>query len=60
MFVAEFVVIMAFSFVNPFLPLFIQKLGDFNSKQAAFWAGIALGGGGLAMFLSSPHLGYYR
>jgi DHA1 family multidrug resistance protein-like MFS transporter len=53
-FVTEFVVIMAFSFVNPFLPLFIQKLGGFNNKQAAFWAGIALGGGGLAMFLSSP------
>ena len=53
-FVAEFVVIMAFSFVNPFLPLFIQELGDFNNKQAAFWTGIALGGGGLAMFLSSP------
>ena len=45
---------MAFGFVNPFLPLFIQELGDFNNKQAAFWAGIALGGGGLAMFLSSP------
>ena len=53
-FVTEFVVIMAFSFVNPFLPLFIQELGDFNNKQAAFWTGIALGGGGLAMFLSSP------
>ena len=53
-FVTEFVVIMAFSFVNPFLPLFIQKLGGFDNKQAAFWAGIALGGGGLAMFLSSP------
>jgi DHA1 family multidrug resistance protein-like MFS transporter len=53
-FVTEFVVIMAFSFVNPFLPLFIQELGDFNNKQATFWAGIALGGGGLAMFLSSP------
>jgi DHA1 family multidrug resistance protein-like MFS transporter len=52
--VTEFVVIMAFSFVNPFLPLFIQKLGGFNSKQAAFWAGTALSGGGLAMFLSSP------
>lgn len=45
---------MAFSFVNPFLPLFIQKLGGFDSKQAAFWAGMALGGGGLAMFVSSP------
>ena len=56
-FVTEFVVIMAFSFVNPFLPLFIQKLGGFNNKQAAFWAGIALGGGGLAMFLSSPGWG---
>jgi DHA1 family multidrug resistance protein-like MFS transporter len=50
----EFVVIMAFSFVNPFLPLFIQRLGGFDPERTALWAGLALGGGGLAMFLSSP------
>jgi MFS transporter, DHA1 family, multidrug resistance protein len=54
MVVTEFVVIMAFSFVNPFLPLFIQKLGGFNTDQTALWAGLALGGSGIAMFLSSP------
>lgn len=52
--VTEFVVIMAFSFVNPFLSLFIERLGHFNADQAALWAGLALGGGGIAMFLSSP------
>ena len=54
LFATEFVVVMAFNFVNPFLPFFIQKLGGFTSTQTAFWAGVALGGGGLAMFLSSP------
>jgi DHA1 family multidrug resistance protein-like MFS transporter len=52
--VAEFLVIMAFSFVTPFMPLFIQKLGNFTSQEAAFWAGIATGSSGIAMFLSAP------
>jgi MFS transporter, DHA1 family, multidrug resistance protein len=50
----EFLVITAFSFVNPFLSLFIQRLGGFSAERTAFWAGLALGGGGIAMFLSSP------
>ncbi len=50
----EFVVIMAFSFVNPFLSLFIQRLGGFDTQKTALWAGLALGGGGIAMFLSAP------
>ena len=52
--IAEFVVLMGFSFVNPFMPLFIQELGNFTSQEAAFWAGIAIGSGGIAMFLSAP------
>lgn len=52
--IAEFVVIMGFSFVTPFMPLFIQELGNFTSKEAAFWAGIATGSSGIAMFLSAP------
>jgi DHA1 family multidrug resistance protein-like MFS transporter len=54
MFVAEFIVIMGFSFIVPFMPLFVQELGDFSSSQAAFWSGLAIGGSGIAMFLSGP------
>ncbi|MDD4877179.1 MAG: MFS transporter, partial [Dehalococcoidales bacterium] len=53
-FFAEFIVIMGFSFVNPFIPLFIQELGTFTNQQAAFWAGIATSASGIAMFLSAP------
>lgn len=43
-FVAEFLVIMGFSFVNPFLPLFIQELGSYTNTEAAFssWAAVCL------------------
>ena len=53
-FAAEFIVIMGFSFVNPFMPLFIQELGAFTNQQAAFWAGIATSASGIAMFFSAP------
>jgi DHA1 family multidrug resistance protein-like MFS transporter len=54
MFGAEFIVIMGFSFITPFLPLFIQKLGNFNNDEAALWSGISIGASGIAMFLSGP------
>ncbi len=53
-FVAEFIVIAGFSFVNPFMPLFIQELGTFTNQEAAFWAGIATSASGIAMFFSAP------
>ncbi len=53
-FVAEFIVIVGFSFVSPFMPLFIQDLGTFTSQKAAFWAGIATSASGIAMFFSAP------
>jgi DHA1 family multidrug resistance protein-like MFS transporter len=52
--VAELIVIMGFSFAQPFMPLFIKELGSYSDKEAAFWSGIAAGGSGIAMFLSSP------
>ncbi|MFH1382325.1 MAG: MFS transporter [Chloroflexota bacterium] len=52
--VAEFIVLTGFSFVNPFMPLFIQDLGRFTDREAAFWAGIASGASGIAMFFSAP------
>ena len=51
---AELIVIMGFSFAQPFMPLFIKELGSYSDKEAAFWSGIAAGGSGIAMFLSSP------
>jgi MFS transporter, DHA1 family, multidrug resistance protein len=51
---AESIALIGFSLFNPFMPLFLQDLGDLSSSQAAFWAGIATGGSGVAMFLSSP------
>jgi DHA1 family multidrug resistance protein-like MFS transporter len=53
-FIAEFLVIMGFSFVTPFMPLFIQKTGEFTNENAALWAGIANSAAGIAMFFSSP------
>ncbi len=52
--IAEFIVLLAFSFVTPFIPLFIQQLGNYSEDQAAFWAGIAQSAAGIAMFISSP------
>jgi DHA1 family multidrug resistance protein-like MFS transporter len=53
-FIAELIVIMGFSFVVPFLPLYIQETGNYSTTEAAFWAGIATSSASLAMFLSSP------
>lgn len=54
MFVVELIVIMGFSFVMPFLPLYIQQAGKLSDNDAAFWSGIAGSAAGIAMFLSSP------
>lgn len=45
---------MTFSFTIPFLPLYIQQLSDMSGPQAAMWAGIATGLGGLFLFVSGP------
>ena len=52
--IAEFFAIVGFSLFSPFLSLYIQQLGNFTSAQASIWAGIAIGGAGLSMFISSP------
>jgi len=54
MFVAEFFVIMGFSFIMPFMPLFVQQLGRFSTDEAAFWSGISIGVSSIALFLSGP------
>jgi DHA1 family multidrug resistance protein-like MFS transporter len=54
MFAAEFIVIMGFSFIMPFLPLYIQGLGNFSNSEAAFWSGISMGVSSIALFMSGP------
>jgi DHA1 family multidrug resistance protein-like MFS transporter len=53
-FAAELLVMIGFSFVFPFLPLYIANLGSYSAQQASVWAGIAEGAGGIGMFISSP------
>ncbi|GBD10367.1 Tetracycline resistance protein, class C [bacterium HR23] len=48
------ITVMGFSFVFPFIPLFIQELGVKGPRQAALWAGVAAGVGGISMFFSAP------
>jgi MFS transporter, DHA1 family, multidrug resistance protein len=53
-FVAELMTMAAFTFVDPLLPLYIEKVGNLTTDQAAFWAGLAASGLGAAMFFVSP------
>jgi DHA1 family multidrug resistance protein-like MFS transporter len=53
-FIAQLAVTLGFFFVLPIMPLFIKEVGNLTNAEAAFWAGIATGGGGLAMFVSAP------
>ncbi len=43
-----------FSFVQPFIPLYIQQLGGLSDTGAAFWSGLAISGAGIGMVISSP------
>lgn len=52
--IAEYFAIVGFSLFTPFLPLYIQQLGNFTTEQASIWVGVAIGGAGIAMFISSP------
>jgi len=45
---------MAFSFTNPFMPLFIQGLGNFTDREAAFWTGLATSSFAVCMLLTGP------
>ncbi len=39
--IAEFLVIMGFSFVDPFMPLYVQPVSGIATEQAALWVGTA-------------------
>ncbi len=52
--VAEFVALIGLNFSNPFLPFYVQHVGDLSTRDTAFWAGLATGVSGIAMFFSAP------
>ena len=43
-----------FGFVTPFIPLYVQQLGNFSENQAAFWAGMSISSVGIGLFVSAP------
>jgi DHA1 family multidrug resistance protein-like MFS transporter len=43
-----------FSMIVPFMPLYINELGDFTTKELTFWSGLAFSSTFLAMTLISP------
>ena len=53
-FIAEFLVLMSWSFANPFMPMLIQTMGKFTDREAAFWTGLASAISGICMFISAP------
>ncbi len=52
--VIEFLVLMSYSFTGPFMPMFIQSMGKFTDREAAFWSGLTGTISGIAMFLTAP------
>jgi DHA1 family multidrug resistance protein-like MFS transporter len=46
--------IMGFSFVVPFLPLYLQRLGIHGTAQVTFWAALLYGGSALSMAIAAP------
>jgi len=50
--------IMGFSFVLPFLPLYIRELGVSDAGEVAHWAGIAGFAAGITMALFAPVWGF--
>lgn len=54
---AQFIAILGFSFVLPFLPLYVQTLGITTLEEAELWSGFLWFGAGVAMALSAPFWG---
>ena len=49
-----FVSFLGFSFVQPFLPLYVRQLGVTDLAEAAFWSGIVVGVGPLCAAIMGP------
>src|SRR5690349_5222854 len=52
--IAQMFCIMGFSFVTPFIPLYIQHLGVHGVEQITLWAAILSGGTSICMAIAAP------
>lgn len=52
--VVEFIAMIGFSMVIPFLPLFVQEMGVTDDAQVKLWSGLLLSGQALTMGLMAP------
>src|SRR3972149_2442448 len=50
----EFIAIVGFAFVSPFIPYYIQQLGVTDPKEVALWAGLAQSGLSLSLAVMAP------
>jgi DHA1 family multidrug resistance protein-like MFS transporter len=55
--IAQTLVLTAFSFRDAFLPFYMEDLGDLTTDQAALWSGISMAGGSLVMVVAAPFWG---
>ncbi len=58
MWVAQFCSIMGFSFVLPFMPLYVRQLGITGDANVAWWAGLASSATGFSLMVFSPIWGH--
>lgn len=52
--IAQTLVLTAFSFRDAFFPFYMEELGGFTNDQAALWSGISMSGGALVMVVTAP------
>ena len=52
--VAQLIATTGFTFVMPFMPLYVQQLGVGDAGRAAAWAGFINGSAGITMALAAP------
>lgn len=55
--IAQTLVLTAFSFRDAFLPFYMEDLGDLTTDEAALWSGVSMAGGSLVMVVAAPFWG---
>ena len=55
--IAQTLVLTAFSFRDAFFPFYMEELGGFTNDQAALWSGVTISGGALVMVITAPFWG---
>jgi len=58
LFVAQFLSMIGFAFVLPFLPFYVRELGITDERMVPVWAGVLVASGSLVMAFFSPLWGW--